>query len=265
MRNSTDSYNRFKGDLDDIWNFALMISYAVPSLSKTIKGTEEKIKDYSIPNPDFFKYDNSTNEQLKSYMKGYKTRLSMYLWISIFSFFEAYFNSVLAEFIKFHGGKDELLAISKDNNLKQMNKITDDHLKTVKLGKLHLEYDSSRVTKNVEHTQELINSDFTFPSEFFSAFGVKNFINQSNKVNAKDIPIIMSDCFNFELKDDFKIKYDTCKNIRNEIAHGKTKNLSLKDVKDLYFLLKNIATLFDTHLLKYYFINERFRQYLEIN
>jgi hypothetical protein len=62
LRKSTESYNNFKGELDELWNFAVMISYAVPSLSKTIKGTELKIPDYSLPKPDYFFYDDSSNE-----------------------------------------------------------------------------------------------------------------------------------------------------------------------------------------------------------
>lgn len=261
MRTHTESYKVFKKELDDLWNFALMISYAVPSLNKTIKGVEEKVPDYSLPRPDYFFYDNSSNEDLKKHMGGYKQRLAAYLWLSIFSFFEAYVTNVLDELVCFHGGKSEFIEISEKSTKKKMNSITEEMFQTVYKGKLHNTYDPLRNSKNITYTRTLLNMEYPFPTEFFSTLGIKFFINQLKDIRAKDIPDVMKNSFNFNMDNQTEKKFLHYKDIRNNIAHGKPKQLSLIDVKEMYRTLIKLARRFDSHLLKYYFINERFRSY----
>jgi len=97
VRRSTEAYKSFKDQIEALWNFAVMICYAVPTLKKNIKAVEEAIPNYSIPKNDLFSHDDSTPEQLKLLAADYKHRLTAYLWLSSFSFFEAYVSGALRE------------------------------------------------------------------------------------------------------------------------------------------------------------------------
>ena len=68
--------------MSGLWNFAVMICYAVPTLKKNIKAVEEQVPNYSIPKNELFAHDDSTTEQLRSLTADYKQRLTAYLWLS---------------------------------------------------------------------------------------------------------------------------------------------------------------------------------------
>jgi hypothetical protein len=192
-------------------------------------------------------------------MKTYKTRLAIYLWLSIFSFFEAYVIGVLDELVEFHGGKSEFIDDSERSVKKKMNTITEDMLEMVYKGKLHRSYDSTKNPKTIMYTRTLLDMGYSFPSEFFSSLGIKFFINQLKEMRAKDIPEIMRDSLNFDLDADTEKKFLKYKDTRNNIAHGEVVDLSLRDVKEMYRCLLDLARDFDNHLLNFYFVNERFR------
>jgi hypothetical protein len=60
---STRAYQSFKDQIEALWNFAVMICYAVPTLKKNIKAVQEGIPNYSIPKNDLFPHDVSRNWQ----------------------------------------------------------------------------------------------------------------------------------------------------------------------------------------------------------
>jgi hypothetical protein len=108
----SEAYKIYREEYIELWNFAAMICYAAPTLSKNIKGVEEKIPNYKMVSPDFFEYDNCNHDELKERIKKYQKQLSSYLWLSNFSYFEAYINRLLNELVNFHGGAELFLKTS---------------------------------------------------------------------------------------------------------------------------------------------------------
>ena len=114
MIDQTQSFKKIKIEQQRIWDFALLICHAVPALKKTIKGVEESVPNYSLPNPDYFtKPDNK--DRLKAIASHSNYNLGKYVLLSSFSFFESYFRSVVQELIDFHGGKDEFIKDIRDS------------------------------------------------------------------------------------------------------------------------------------------------------
>ena len=54
-RMHSKAYQIYRDQYINLWNFASMISYAVPALSKTIKGVELSVENYSMVKSDLFK------------------------------------------------------------------------------------------------------------------------------------------------------------------------------------------------------------------
>lgn len=259
MRRRSQAYLNFRQQVDDLWNFAVMICYAVPSLSKTIKGTELNIPNYSLPKPDFFKYDRSSFEVLKQLMKPYQKRLAIYLWISVFSFFEAYVMGLLEELIEFHGGKTQFAETAKINAKDAMSKSTLPIKRLITLGRLHKPVDRRKIGLYTKYSRKLNDISYRFPSELLSSFGVKMLIERVNDLKAKDIPLILKDGFNFDLDPQMERSFISFKDKRNNIAHGNPTEVTLKDVKDMYHKLKKLAFEIDEHLMNHFFILELFR------
>lgn len=246
--------------MDSLWNFACMISYAVPSLSKTIKGVEHQVPHYSVPKPDYFVHDKTTLPNLKQLMKGYEKRLSIYLWMSVFSFFEGYITGVMDELIAFHGGKTEFSRNAKNNVFKAIARITPTMKKKIYDGKLHKIYEGKNRFKYKKYTDELVNMRYPFPSTLFAAFGVKMLIEKRNDLRAKDIPQILKEalCFPFDPK--MEKDYNSYRDIRNNIAHGKPPtDLSLRKVQEMYSTLITLAKKIDEHIISYFFVIERLK------
>lgn len=101
VRRSTKAYENFKDQMDALWNFGVMICYAVPTLKKNIKAVTEGIHNYSIPKNELFAHDTSSPQEIRGLTEDYKFRLTSYLWLSSFSFFEAFVSGALQELIRF--------------------------------------------------------------------------------------------------------------------------------------------------------------------
>lgn len=258
MRTNTESYLKYKKEIKDIWNFVVMVCYAVPSLNKTIKGVEQGVDNYKLPKADDFKHDKSSLEILKSYSKpSYKKRLASYLHISSFSFFEAYVKGAIEEFIHFHGDADVFVQRATHRTEKHLK---DNENETKKhRSKLHGPYKKSNISRYAKHIKQLEELHYRFPTELFSAYGLKALIARSKDLTAKDIPEIMMDCFSFPLDREAIRRFISYKDRRNNIAHGNPSDYTLKEVLDMNEDLKSLAYSFDQHLINYYFILEKER------
>jgi hypothetical protein len=79
LRRSTEAYQNFKDQMEALWNFGVLICYAVPTLKRNIKAVEEKVPNYAIPKNDLFAHDESSPAQLRTLAQDYKQRLTSYL------------------------------------------------------------------------------------------------------------------------------------------------------------------------------------------
>src|SRR5437016_909818 len=113
----TEAFAVLKRQVQEVFDFAIVVTYAVPALKHVLK--HAAIRDDQIPfRPDHFDSRPIAIEKVRENTKAYKAVLARYLFLSSFSFFEAYFNDVLKEIIDFHGSDSLLGRVSIKHNEK---------------------------------------------------------------------------------------------------------------------------------------------------
>jgi len=252
----SEAYRIYREECIELWNFAVMICYAVPTLNKNIKGVEKSIPKYKMVNPDFFEYDNCKLDDLKERIKKYQRQLSSYLWLSNFSYFEAYINRLLDELVEFHGGAEYFLKTSKLNILRDMDNISE-KIKKHKI-KLQKPYDPRKIDQYKKKTRILNENNYRYPSELFASYGVKSLLEKIDDLRAKDIPTLLQDAFLFNFDDQMIKAYISYKDKRNNIAHGEKVNYSMRETKDMFNFLRHLSFTIDQHLIVNFFVNERY-------
>ena len=257
MKMHTKAYGRYRKEVISLWNFAVMVCYAVPTLSKNIHGVEKNIEHYSMVQPDFFRYDKTTPEILKGRIKSYQHQLTSYLWLSTFSFFEAYVKQILGELIEFHGGKDKFIQDTIESIGKDMSQIT--HRMKQHRIKLQKPFDPRKILQYKKKTKILKEGGYKFPSELLAAFGVKMLIERLGDLRAKDIPTLLRDGLLFEFDDESLKKFNSYNAKRNNIAHGESVKYSLHETKEMLNFLRNLAKKIDQHLMANFFVIEKYK------
>lgn len=273
MIDSTKSLKILKNETQRILDFAVLICYSVPGLKKLIRGYNEKIEHFDkFHNPDYFKEENHDLDRLESVSKHYKENLSKYLLLSAFSFFEAYFRNVFDELVEFHGGIENLIGNAKNRRGRFLSSQDNEILEHKR--KLQEPLKKSKWMKYRKHQSVLEeNSDFRFPSELISSFGLKTLIEtvQGNSFKSVLIPELLEDALGLslddkinhheELKDkDLKETFDIIRNLRNEIGHGNSGKIGFLKVMDLIRYLRFLAVKIDNHLVENFFILEDYRR-----
>jgi hypothetical protein len=83
----TKSFLRLKNEAQKVFDFAIVVSYAVPALKYSLKHTPE---DAEIPfKPERFDSRPIATAKVRENAREYKALLSRYVFLSAFSFFEA--------------------------------------------------------------------------------------------------------------------------------------------------------------------------------
>ena len=236
-----------------------MICYAVPTLKKNIKGVDEKVPNYGIPKNDLFPHDGSSTAQIKMLTVDYKRRLTAYLWLSTFSFFEAYVISAIQELIEFHGGTRAFIKYAGD---RARRAVQTQHPADINRMRSRLSgiFKPTKFDKFTESTRKLEAHDYVFPSDLFAAYGVRILASRAKKLKAAEIPKMLSECLSFDLETEMARRYEKYRTIRNKIAHGEHGQHSLKAAFDVKYNLGKIAQKIDQHIVTHFFVSERFRR-----
>lgn len=259
------SYVKFKKQTQDTFDFSVLVCSAVPVLKRNIilfeKGVINEITkaDYYQPKGDISsEKQKNINTDLKRRAQGYKNKLCKYTLLSNFSFFESFIYEIISELISFHGGIDELINKSKCRTLKNIN--SDDSSVEKNRRRLRKIYDVKGHAIGVckTATNNLKRGDYRFPSEMFSAFGLRVISEKNSNIKSFEIPDFLTNGFAFELNDDSVETFHNIRELRNKIAHGDTVNLDLTDITEKCKFLSSLAKDFDQHLSKHFFISEKF-------
>lgn len=267
MLANTNSFGRLKKEQQRILDFAVLICHAVPNVKKTIRGSMEKIPYFSLPNPDYFNKEHE--DKIKELSNHYKENLSKYLIISSFSFFEAYFKSVIEELIDFHGGREIFIKNIKDRH----QKLIETNEKEISKNKRKLQEPPKKknYSQYEKHRKALEqNALFRMPSELFASLGVKYILDLvgSDRFRSVMIPELLEHGFLMSLEekvnksDDLKnmtIKetFSSMRDIRNKISHGNDPSIDFAKAMDYIRFLRHLAVKVDKHIVEHFFILER--------
>ena len=255
MLTNSEAYLRLKEESQHIFDFAVAVCYAVPALKKTLKAVEQD-ESQIFPKPDFFKNDVSNVDHLRVRAKNYKLNLAKYLFISSFSFFEAYIVDLIDETLRFHGGYEFLRERAFSKLQRSLNALSRDGAESKR--KLQEPPKNAKKEKYVKYGRRLKEEGYKFPSELFSAYGIE-IIGRSlkkNNITPGVIPEVLKWGLLFQFSEEEMEEFERLRRKRNNVAHGRGGNFDLRFSIEANAFLRNLATRIDQHVVQHYMLVE---------
>jgi len=263
LNSYTASFIKWKTQTQDTFEFSVLVCTAVPTLKRNIRLYEKGIvsdlvkPDYYGPARDLTDDEKQRNkEQLKQKAVGYKAKLSKYVLITNFSFFESYVIDVLNEMVQFHGGRDEFIEKSRKRGEKQIQN-EDQETEGIRR-KIRRPNNPTHVSRYKAASTKLTEKGYRFPSDLLSSYGARMLIQKISNMSAKDIPDVLVDGLHMDIDEARVLEYHNTREVRNKIAHGESVNLTIEQVTNMSKALRSLALDIDQHLLRYYFISESY-------
>lgn len=248
------SFSRLKNEAQKVFDFAIVVSYAVPSLKYALKSLGPTD---SIPfKPEHFDSRPIATAKVRENAKEYKALLSRYVFLSTFSFFEAYFHDLLEEIVQFHTkeGLIDKLSIAHNLTLTSSDVV---HKKR----KLQEYAKPNEKSKYKAATKALSEVGFRFPAALLSAYGLRRLFEllDGGYIPAVNIPQLAQEVLQLPLDQASEIDvFNGYRDDRNKIAHGRADKTSLhlsKAVEANNFL-RNLALKIDRHSVEHFFLVE---------
>jgi hypothetical protein len=235
-----------------LFDFSVLCCQSVPALKGYMKAVEAKSAP-KLPDADHFKGDPDFN-QLRRFASEYKKTLGRLIFLSSFSYFEAYFKSVIDEIQQFHGGRDSFLATSAK---KQAGHMAACDLPAVKKSAAKLrEYKKAHfVPAYKKHAKTLAGTEFRFPSELFATFGLMELANYKD-LKASQIPHVAKWCFGVPISEAEETTFSRYREERNNIAHGNIVEVDFRIGLEASRFLRDLSVKIDKHVVNHFFVIE---------
>ncbi|MEQ1087729.1 HEPN domain-containing protein [Acinetobacter seifertii] len=259
--NKTNAFLKWQRNTQEIFDFSVLVHYAVPALKQQISLVEKGVVQ-QLCRPDYYKsnrenYYSSPNllNSIKSRTAGYKSHVSDYLLLSLFSYFEAFVIDVIQEFLNFHGGISEFqnFAIKKSRNSMEILS----NQKDIRKHRNNLKPTSAKNQPDRKHaTRELKKTQFRFPSDHFASYGIFMLGKKIEDLKARDIPEVLINVLLIELDPEDVRKFHNIRDIRNNIAHGQLVNLDIQAVTKHNDVLMALAKKINSHVCEFFKIYE---------
>lgn len=250
----TQSFSRLKNEVQNVMNFAIVVSYAVPCLKYTLK--KMPMEQPPLFKPDHFDSRPIKTEKVLHDTEVYKETLSRHIVLSSFSYFEAYFHDVLQEILDFHG-KDLLMGVS---TLTTAMKDTDDPTIEKARKKLSEYPKKSNLDKYKNNQAKLVKSGQLMPSSLLAQYGYNLLTELIEKdyIPASRIPELSKSILQLKLDEQETEHLHGYRGIRNKIAHGRITEGSLfvKKAIEMNNFFRNLALKIDRHVIKHFLIVE---------
>lgn len=253
----TKAFAVLKREAQQVFDFAIVVTYAVPALKYALKGLAP---DQPIPfRPEHFDSRPIAIEKVRQNAKEYKRLLSRYIFLSSFSFFEAYFHDVLREIVEFHGCGDSIL---ERVSIKRNETLTDED-STREKRKLQEYCNSRNRDRYLYNGRRLLDKGFRFPSTLLSEYGLRRVLELISKdsIRAADIPTLAKTLLQIQLDASAEIAvFEGYRRTRNKIAHGRASSASLhlRKVIEANNFLRNFALKIDRHVVEHFLVIEAF-------
>jgi hypothetical protein len=243
----TKAFKRLKDEAQNVFNFAIVVCYAVPSLKFALK---DLAADAELPFlPDHFDARPIAREKVLAHAREYKEVLSRYIFLSAFSYFEAYFVDLLAEILAFHGGEDLLKKYELARNVSLTNSETNKAKK--KLSDYRSAKNADAYTSAAKHLRA---HAFVFPTAALARHGLKELLQliSSDYIRAANIPDLVESVLQLTLDAKTeKERFHGYRDMRNKIAHGRPDKASvhLSKAIEANNFLRNLALKIDRHVV----------------
>ncbi len=254
--NRLKSYLTFRSQSQSLIRFAVLISYSVPALRDEIAAAAANSQRWSRKVDFFHKSDQSKPADLLQTEKTYEQLLASYLLIAQFSFFDAYISDSIQELIDFQGGEKDFLDRTVRRTKRFLAPIEQKLAKDKR--KLQTTEKPNATSAYWTSARALSAKGFRFPGELFSSYGLKTLILKLKKLKAHEIPSILVDALQLDLSADEIKRLEEIRGIRNDIAHGRPPQLTMRDVVGMNIFLREIAVKLADHLSEHYLLIEKY-------
>ncbi len=254
MITHTKAYLRLRKQAKEMWDFTVTVCYAIPSLKEQIRLVRKDAEGVSLPPPDYFNNSMSLDE-VQSRSADYRSKLSRYIVLSSFSFFEAYVIDAIAEMMEFHDGLN--IFIDRTQQRAQESILTMDSSVIKSKRKLQEPEKPAKAQKYQKYSKELVEAGHKFPSELLASYGVRLLAEKIKNLKSVDIPDLLIQALHCKIDAQ---RFHQIRDIRNKIAHGRTGEVRLILTKAIKINddLRNFATTIDKHLIEHYFVLEKY-------
>lgn len=264
LNQHTTAYAKWKAQTQDTFNFSVLVCSAVPTLKRNLKLYEKGVIE-TLTKPDHYgpegdltrEWNDKSVPLLREKANGYKEKLSKYILISNFSFFESYVKDVIEEMVTFHGGTDAF-ARSASARVNTINSPQSEEIKGA-CRKLRGKKQSNDRLRLAAATHTLKEAGYAFPIDLFAAYGVTTFVRSLGNMFAKDIPSILKEGLHLPMSEAEILEFHNIREARNNVAHGNAISLDLTKVTNMCKFLRGTALQLDQHILRYYMISEECR------
>lgn len=253
MISNSKAYEVLKGQTQSSLDFAVLCCNAVPALKGYIKALEHgSVK--KLPDADYFKGEPNI-EQLRGFSQTYKKNLGKLIFINTFSYFEAYFKELIAEIESFHGGREHFEKESLKKQKNNMNSLLNERIR-ISSNKLRGYKKKAHLLKYRKHIDVLNHTDFRFPSELFSTFGLVELFKNYSDLKAFQIPHVAQYAFGVDFPSEDLEQYHQYRVLRNDIAHGKSREIEFKEAIAMNYFMRNLALKIDQQVVKHFLVIE---------
>ena len=253
MISNSKAFEVLKGQTQSTLDFAVLCCQAVPALKGYIKALEHGSVD-KLPDADYFKGEPNI-EQLKGFSSKYKKNRGKLLFINTFSYFESYFKDLISEIENFHGGKEAFRDAALKKQKKHMNIHSDQQL-ILNSNKLREYKKQTHLLKYTKHISALEHTDFRFPSEMLSTFGLIELFKNYSDLKASEIPHVAEYAFGVEISSMELEVYSKYRDLRNKIAHGKISEVEFKEAIEMNYFMRTLALKIDKQVVRNFFLIE---------
>jgi hypothetical protein len=251
MYSHTDALIRLRTAMQEVFEFAVVVCSAVPCLKKCIKLYKDD-PSVALPTPEHFKRPIRV-DQLSAGAGTFKPQLVRLIFLSSFSYFEAYVADCCRELLAFHR---ERLPAHFDQEAISNLVVDPKFLKSKR--KLQDRYDPKKWQAYKKHTNELRELGYAFPKDILASYAIRTLLAQTaeGNIKANDIPHFLRTVLLLELDAKTEQAFHNYREVRNRIAHGKTVNLHMKELVTIGHFFRDLATKIDQHVVECFFVIE---------
>lgn len=247
------AHEKHKVQVQAAFDFAVTTCYAIPHLKAHVE--EVAAGKVGLQKPIYFAAQN-TPDYLREGVKNFEPRLSAYVYLSLFSFFEAFVKDAVQELFDFHGGAEAMIKMAERRDAALAAAVADPEVAS-SARKLRKDK-KGKDGKYKKYSALLRAKGFRFPTERLSAYGVRMLVERHSNLKAHAILDFLSHGLAVPITETERKTYNAVRENRNKIAHGKTVTLALDDVRKANDFFRDMTFKTNSHLIENYFIVEKY-------
>jgi hypothetical protein len=249
----TKAYLIWRKHSQQMLDFAVLVCTAAPQLEYALRQHESDPAVFLAKNPAFRPSEVPYSTEKRA-LPSHTDVLGATLLLSIFSYFETYFFSVIDEIIDFHGGEAGIKdAITRQLQTQSRLPSTNTALKF-----LRTEFKPNHSDRYRKYSSVVRDEEVIWPSQRLMLFGLREVIRQRRRWRSADIPDLARDLLTLDVSQAERDTFHNVKDRRNSIAHGKALKFDLKKALDTSNFFLRFSRKLEDHVVENFMIIERY-------